>query len=586
MIKRNTYTAVVGGGLFFVFFLGYYCYLAASFPSEFNVDNHLNVSATRYLVDNHTLPIVEAEQSDISFSNLGTTRSLRPPLTYITSAIIYGATASFIESDETKMRLGSAFLGAITIAIIFIGYFVFLESLWLSILGALLIGLLPRYVFLATCNNDDIGAIFSGSLLICSMLCVHKVGATKLVIGLFAFAIGLVLQTKFTAWLLIPWIGVFLLLTCWFRRPTSLRLSHFVTALSMFFIAGGWWPVFNMVNYGLADPTAMKQAASIQMSMNGGYATDRGYWSLGISSIDLLLNRDDFLVTSFRSFVGHLSWIELDVGDWSYWFYGLVFTFALLFGVWAILEKNGGERLIVLIVMAMIISQFCFYLHHNLARDVQPQARYILPIIMALVVLFLMLLKRVPSDAARLFVGSLRLSGVEMTALLMMLLTVMCHFLTMRLAVLPSYQAHPYYMSLLNKQSFPLKDLFQIERLSGVDASFDGQHMMLTRKAPGDIEAYFDDGLCKILRSNARVDLRVQSRMSGDLSFKIYRKYRDSKPLVYWHEFSGGDQLISIFVKADECLSVGISLGRTTNFIRILSLEVQPIRVHAYSMPI
>ena len=154
-----------------------------------------------------------------------------------------------------------------------------LKNHWLALLGVFSIGLLPRFVMLASCNNDDIGAIFSVSLVISSLLYYQKHYArTKAYLAVPA-SLGLLMLSKFSAWLCLPIVGLYLLVTPF--RNVLLSVKKLLLATLLFLVFGGWWLIFNAVNYGIDDPTGLGNARSIQETRVDLPANQRGYLTVG-----------------------------------------------------------------------------------------------------------------------------------------------------------------------------------------------------------------------------------------------------------------------------------------------------------------
>lgn len=370
-------------------FVLFYLLNAATIPTRFSVDDHLNYAATLALAEQHRLPVIRVDTLEnlsprIQFSNVGATRSLRPPLTYIVSAALYEIAEPLVEQRAFRVRLGAVVLGAMTVGLIFASAFLISQHLRLALAAAVVIGVSPRFVILASTNNDDIGATFSVAALLFSALLVMYSNAGIRALFIFAVAFGLALQSKYTAWLCLPWFLLYITPAIWRHWR---RVIRWIPAIAIcVIVAGGWWPLWNMYHYGWSDPSGLHNAATIQMYLTDGAANQRGYWSHGVSLSDLLLNHQSFLSTSLASAVGYLDWIDVSPIIGVYWFYGLTFAGALAFSIY---QVSHSRDWLVIIVVGLLLMLFGFYLHHNLLRDVQPDGRYLLPALLTLLVVFI-----------------------------------------------------------------------------------------------------------------------------------------------------------------------------------------------------
>ena len=118
--------------------------------------------------------------------------------------------------------------------------------------GVLLIGLLPQFVFIASHLNDDSAAIFSVTFLIYCLIRLLRGPVDPTLALLTGTAIGLVLLSKFTAWVFLPIAGLMLLL---FARPSAGQwLLSIMLVVVGIMLGGGWWIGFNIWHYGWNDP--------------------------------------------------------------------------------------------------------------------------------------------------------------------------------------------------------------------------------------------------------------------------------------------------------------------------------------------
>ena len=370
-------------------FLLFYLLNAATIPTRFSVDDHLNYAATLALAEQHRLPVIRVDTLEnlsprIQFSNVGATRSLRPPLTYIASAALYEIAEPLVEQRAFRVRLGSVVLGALTVGLIFASAYLISQHLGLALAAAVVIGVSPRFVILASTNNDDIGAIFSVAALLFSALLVMCSNAGIRALFIFAVASGLALESKYTAWLCLPWFVLYITPAIWRHWR---RVIRWIPAIIIcVIVAGGWWPLWNMYHYGWSDPSGLHNAAAIQMYLTDGVANQRGYWSRGVGLVDLLSNYQSFLSTSLASMVGYLAWIDVSPIDAVYWFYGVLFAAAMAFCSYRAFCVRDW---LATISVGSVIMLFGFFLHHNLLRDVQPDGRYLMPVLLPLGIIFI-----------------------------------------------------------------------------------------------------------------------------------------------------------------------------------------------------
>ena len=577
-------TLILVSLVIFLSSLLYFGYAAVKFPTIFNLDNHLNFWATRYIAEHQTLPAVTADDPQIKFSSIGTTRLTRPPLTFIVSAAAYKASGKFVSDRVTRYRLGSPLIAALTLVVIFLGLQIGFRHLGLAILGTTAVAALPKFLFLASCNNDDIGAIFSTSLLFTTVLAIRRYGANRLTLIGLACAVGLVLQTKFTAWLTLPWFGLMVLPVL---RPVwrdVVRLLPLLLLVSL--ISGGWWLLFNMINYGIADPTGLSHAAALQAEITGQIPNRRGYQSTGVGVAALLGNHDQFLTASFKSLIGYLEWIELEVGILLYWLYGVVFLVGLVAGMtrsWASMRKQSYFDLLLVL---LVLSQCVFYLHHNLVRDIQPQARYILPAIMPLIFLFLSALYRVPRHVMTLNVGDKSLRSHSVVALTLIVTFTIFAAQSLAHHIRPVYKAKPFHTLLKNAQPLTLTEDVRFESAEGLIHRVEDNSLVLERTPGRQSELVFSPEFCDRLPLNGLLSFQVSSPSKGGLHLRIDRSNQGSYRHIVWQGFPAGQSFVVIPVKSDRCSGVKLTLADGAYQLTLSHWQIRDLRIHEHGYPL
>ena len=228
-------------------------------------------------------------------------------------------------------RAGSALLCALAVAVAHLTLLRYFSSKAVAITGALLIGLLPQFTFIASHLNDDSAAIFSVTFL---LYCITRLLNRSVSPGLAlmtGLAIGLVLVSKFTAWLFLPFAGIAMLL---FARPEFGRWSAVLAALVLgVVLGGGWWIGFNVWHYGWNDPLLFKIGSQISAQFTKiDPANLRNFAADGVSFIDLVFgDYNNFVDETLASAIGNLDWLRLRVGPPQYFLYFSVLAVAIFY---------------------------------------------------------------------------------------------------------------------------------------------------------------------------------------------------------------------------------------------------------------
>ena len=213
---------------------------------------------------------------------------MRPPLSYLVAATAaQGFSWTGIEL-EMLFRIGSALLCALTLGLIFAATNRYLDDQWLALGAALLVGLLPQFTFIASHLNDDSAAIFSVTFLVYCLIRLLREPAGPSLALLTGIALGLVILSKFTAWLFMPVAVLALVL---FARPPSGKWWRSLALAGVgIILGGGWWISFNIWHYGWNDPLLFNSGKTLSAQfIKIDPDQVRGFAAEGVSFIDLVL---------------------------------------------------------------------------------------------------------------------------------------------------------------------------------------------------------------------------------------------------------------------------------------------------------
>ena len=327
----------------------------------------------------------------------GNSRLLRPPLGYGTAAVIAkvrGTTVYHHEPRYYSYRLANAFFGALTIALTYATVTLLFNSALVGLLGSLLVGLMPQFTFIASYLNDDSAAIAAVSLIVFSMAKIVRNGASFSNCLLFALSIGVTIISKKAAWVFLP-SAILFYLGFILRFERGFFSKHIAMAI-VFILAGGWWLVFNMYQYGWNDPILSKvigraswENTELDLNQFGTIAVH----GIGVSEL-LLGNFGNFIGKSYIAFVGLLDWVKLRVGPAQYSYY-LFIAFGLVANLLFLTIEAFQSRLqnkrvwLEIILYISCISQILAYAWANAFNDIQVQGKYIIPVILPMLILSL-----------------------------------------------------------------------------------------------------------------------------------------------------------------------------------------------------
>lgn len=527
---------------------------------------------------------MRANDEDIFFTGLGTTRSTRPPLTYIVTALLYNASEFTELTKNRRLRIGSSVIASATLVVMLFGLYAAFSNWSLAVFGVCLVGLMPRFVMLAACNNDDIGAIFSATALFSSLIIFRRQHHSIMSITAVFAAIGLVVITKFTAWLCLPLVALYLIATYRFSFFRDVKRAPLL--VGCFILFGGWWILFNSYHYGISDPTGMKHAVSIQKQMVDIEPNQRGYESIGVGYADLLQNYDSFLYKSYKSTIGYIDWIKLESSDALYLFYGVILIVALLYGLSLALVNLKSKDYLSFLFIAVVVAQILFYFHHNLVRDQQPQGRYLLPVIFPLIYFFLAFVSKLPAINLSLEIKSAKYVVTNAFALLLISVCFALHIHNYISYTRPIFSHKTFFTSLTRAKAMGLQDTFQIKETESLSYKFIDDSLQLERQGEGVPGLILQPSFCELLHSNTLLSLTVESNTPGGMYVRLDKHGHDTYDDLYWQSYrTAGTHSLIFSIRQQHCSGAKITLSSSVNSLKITKAEIRSLRIHEHGKP-
>lgn len=452
-------TLTIGLGFFLVFF-AYFSFTAYHLPDAAGPDFKFSRVAADFYYDENRMAIVPQDEDKMVFSRYGNSRLLRPPLGFYLPAQM--AKLPILKDVERyyAYRVTSAMLAGLTIMFIFFALKMYFNSLRYAVFGTLSIGLLPQFGFYASYFSDDMIAFFSSSVLAYAMVSIYKQGVSLSRQLLFAFAAGLSVVSKPTAWVLLgPAIAFYFIYMLEYSKEYFKSREFYVPLILMsavFIIGGGWWLIFNMYQYGISEIFLSKTVAEVT-SRNARIDLDAlGYGSQGIDMAHLLaMNFNNFLGATYIAFVGNLDWLRIKLGSLQYGFYmwmlagitlnAMVLAYQTVDYCWKrfdglIYDSYPRTFIFEVLLYAAIVLQLLVYTHHNVYSDIQIQGKYLMTMFIPMVILALSFFSKALTYLADRFSHVDTHQAVKLSALvLIMLLPFVMHIDALVDYVIPFY---------------------------------------------------------------------------------------------------------------------------------------------------
>jgi 4-amino-4-deoxy-L-arabinose transferase-like glycosyltransferase len=378
-------TRIVDKLLALMLLVGFFSYyLALSQHVKFNggPDEEAHYHAARFIAENKRLAVHPGDEAELFFPPAGVTLSFRPPLAYLFGAVTSPLFEKFGIEEKVRFRGSSALAAAIAVLVLFLALKKLTASTWISVFGALTFGLLPQYSFLASYFNDDPMAILIITLLLyCLISLMRPPISRQLLIG-SGITLGLVILTKPTAWLVA--LGLSTTVFYFIVKHSTKRFRDLSLVFFIALLIGGWWITFNIINHGLLDPFNL----GIEKELMDKYRTASdgaglSYRDQGVGFFQLITNYDDFLSRLYKSAVGNLDWLRLEMGILQYSFYGVLLFVAIAGAIFCIIAPSSpsSTRVFCAAIIASLLLQLGAFFWASLQREVQVQGRYVLTVL-------------------------------------------------------------------------------------------------------------------------------------------------------------------------------------------------------------
>ena len=269
---------------------------------------------------------------------------------------------------------------------------------WLAKIAGLLFGFWPQLSFLGSYVNDDAFAVFTVTLLLFSCLQIEEKGFSPARSILLGVAIGLVLQSKYYTFAIFPLLGIWLILRLHSEGRRVFRFAPLILVPAL--LVGSWWYVQNAVRYEgdfSARKTLKQNTLNLAKSLPPQLAevTRRPF-------VDALQPQGrpftDFPILKWTkitmaSYFGLLGRMDVPLSPVVYLFALSLFLAAISALVYRrFLREEPGlvlRQTTLLFSFPFFGGMYLLSLYNSYAVDMQPQGRYLLtslPAILLLVV--------------------------------------------------------------------------------------------------------------------------------------------------------------------------------------------------------
>lgn len=574
-------------------FAAYFTFTAYHLPIGAGPDHAAHKDVSVFIFRHGRLAVFPRDEDTLKFTPYGSTRALRPPLSYLVSASLARLLPGSMVRSTRVFRYGVGLMCAATVMLTFVGLRVYFRSTWFGVLGATLVGLMPQFSFLASYVSDDSGAIFSATLLIVAVLVVLRYGLRLSTVVLLGLSTGLVILSKLTAWLLLPFAYVIVIASL---REAKSRLPYLGVAwLLALLVGGGWWIGFNMWHYGVGDPLLFRVTADVAQRHAGiERPNSRGFSERGVGFYDLTVrNYQNFIGETFKSTVGNLDRLRLRMGWPQYALYFSVFALAVIGYLWRLLWRVGrrtasfvGQRSdgiwIETILLCAIVFQIYMYVRFNVKHDIQIQGKYLIPVILPVLVLFFSSIQSLKYRLNRVLELQIDLDHrhtiYNVIGGLSALLIVGVHSHALAAYVVPFYFPQPYDVSVRQFKSMDLVKGFAAAETTNAELRNHGDALQISALA-ADPRVVIGGPLCRILHRNAILQISITSDQEGLFQIFVDNGGGFSERNTHRAIYRAGSTTLIFAVRADNCKQVRLDPMIGPGELTIDNIAVAPLYI-------
>jgi hypothetical protein len=216
---------------------------------------------------------------------------------------------------------------------------------------------------------------------------------------------------------------------------------------------------------------------------------------------------------------------------------------------------------------------------------VQPQARYLLPVIVPLIYLFLSALRRVPSDLLSLTIAGRSLTAPAAASIALILLLAGFASHTWSSYIQPVYEPQPFHVRIKNTRIVNADHILSSASATGLRYRVEQEALVLERVDPRVAELNLGEEFCTQLPVNALMAFKIRSPAQGGLYLRV-ESAQERRKNVVWQGYRAGESWVEMPVRANQCIGVTLEMASNTALLTILEWRISELRIHRYGTPI
>ena len=364
-------------------------YLIVAYKLKLNVspDELLRYEIPLYIYQHGTLPVGTDKAVMLPYGNYS--YAYYPQLLGGVLSALFMKVMSLFSTDPKLLlfaaRWTSALMGIVTVYCVVQTCRLFTKNNFLSNMSAVVVGLLPQFVYLSAYVNNDIVAIAGVSIMIYALTLATKSNwnyknSLVLALGIIICLLGYLNSVPFV----LVGIGyaIFLLVEQIRNKKLLFKYGIWILVVAVIVVIVCVAPLYIRNYYLYHDFTGARVfSAAYQRWLDGGGKTTMHPYSSGI--IKLIFNTD-WIVTTFKSMVSLFGYMNVFPKLGYYIFYLLFFYTGLLFNIVLLSKEKSKDtktKIFNCLMLIGVLLTIFLSMYRSVTTDYQPQGRYVLTVL-------------------------------------------------------------------------------------------------------------------------------------------------------------------------------------------------------------
>nr|WP_297172689.1 DUF2142 domain-containing protein [uncultured Agathobaculum sp.] len=366
-----------------------YLNIAKNLPIDLAPDEYMRDDIPYWIYNHNSLPI--GTEPELLNNAWGFSYAFMPYLPSIIAYVFMKIISIFTSSSESlqlAMRMVSVISGC---GCVYFGFKLgsyFFQRKWSAYFLGLTIGALPQISFLSGYLNNDIFSLLTCLSILYFLVSGHKEHWPVQKCIALAVSIAACMLTYYFAygWILVS--IVFCIGSCLYDKTIENKykfiLSRTLLVATIIFVFAGWYFIRNAIIYNgdFLGINASRECAAAYAAAGHDVYVPVPPKQQGINLFSMFA---PWIVTSFNSLLGLFGYMDIPMQPYMYYYYYVIIFVGILAYLISI-AKLRKEILLNICLVCTILIPILFSLYQSYAMGYQPQGRYIIAALPAIMI--------------------------------------------------------------------------------------------------------------------------------------------------------------------------------------------------------